>query len=354
MLMALLISCSISFGSSIRASTQGICMRARGFCRTRTEPMASLSGKGGLCLEPPSEDDLEVLEKRQLGHKVSSVVGCGARCKHGFPQAFAYDPISRAPWVVNGIVLPRKSKLESGLFRLSCPLLVKAIDEWEAEGAVQKLNDEIRASADVEVDPSEGAPQSLAARLDAAHHGHAEARQELIGPRLPQVLEEANAAGEDQRRVVEMVLRSGIAGQTRSKIDIKCVHAQLADHLCRSESNELAAELVRRLETRGVAVRGDDVCCSQCDLAVPERVARDTWWYEPSKNKWKLRKRQHRRREKRVAAAAAAAGSASGPMQAASGESGTWGVEGRDAPEWLGLPLEEEERRLRELDRASG
>ena len=88
--------------------------------------------------------------------------------------------------------------------------------------------------------------------------------------------------------------------QTRSKVDIKCVHAQLADHLCRSESNGLAAELVQRLEARGVDVRGNDECRTQCDMSVPESAARASWWYEPAKNKWKLRKRQHRRVQARV------------------------------------------------------
>ena len=50
-----------------------------------------------------------------------------------------------------------------------------------------------------------------------------------------------------------------------------------------------------------MAVRGDDACHAQCDPTVPEGVARETWWYEPAKNKWKLRKRQHRRRYKKAA-----------------------------------------------------
>jgi len=265
-------------------------------------------------LEPPSESDLEVLEKRQLGHKVSGVIGCGARCKHGFPQAFAYDPVTRAPWVVNGIVLPRKTKLESGLFRLSCPLLVKAIDEWEAEGAVVALNEEVRSSAcrdgmDQTADGTarEAIDDSLAAKLRQAQEEHAAARLELIGDRLPDVLEEAAAAGEEQERIAAMVLESGIAGQTRTKVDLKCVHAQLADHLCRSHSNGLAADLLKRLEDRGVPVRGDDSCHMQCNCNIPEHVARSQWWYEPAKNKWKLRKKQNRRKQKRAAGLTAGA-----------------------------------------------
>ena len=111
----------------------------------------------------------------------------------------------------------------------------------------------------------------------------------------------AAADGEEQSRITEMMLASGIAGQTIGKIDVKCVHAQLADHLCRSESNGVAAELLRRLELRGTEVDGNEACRVQCDLAVPEAEAREVWWYEPSKNKWKLRKEKQRRKAEKDA-----------------------------------------------------
>jgi len=56
-----------------------------------------------------------------------------------------------------------------------------------------------------------------------------------------------------------------------------------------------------RLEARGTPVHGDDDCCAQCDLSVPEGEARRRWWYEPAKNKWKLRKKLQRRKEKNIA-----------------------------------------------------
>jgi hypothetical protein len=139
------------------------------------------------------------------------------RCKHGFPQAFAFDPLTRAPWMVNGAELPRKSKLESGLFRLSCPMLVRAIDEWEGEGAVRAINDELREQPGDKSGCSGGG--DLAAKLEAAHVGHAAARREIIGERLHLLLDEAAATGEEQTRIITTVLESGIAGQTRSKVE---------------------------------------------------------------------------------------------------------------------------------------
>ena len=75
------------------------------------------SSSGYLSLEPLTDEDLAVIEERQLGHQASNIIGVGLRCKHGHPQAFAFDPVGRAPWRGG----ERKSSLESGLFRLSCP-----------------------------------------------------------------------------------------------------------------------------------------------------------------------------------------------------------------------------------------
>ena len=40
-----------------------------------------------------------------------------------------------------------------------------------------------------------------------------------------------------------------------------------------------------------MSVDGDDVCHNQCDLRKSTEEAMEGWWYEPSKNKWKLRKK---------------------------------------------------------------
>ena len=169
------------------------------------------------------------------------------------------DPVERKTFDTN-----RKVRLESGLFRLSCPLLVKAIDEWERKGAVADINAELATC--------EGDAAELAAHLDEAHAEHSLARKEIVGDRLERVRHEAQEQGSEI--ALDRVLDSGIAGQTRSKLDIKCVHAQLADHLCRSGSNKLASELIGRLEARGTPVSGDDNCCAQCDVRVPETQAR--------------------------------------------------------------------------------
>lgn len=288
-----------------------------------------------LSVTPATPGDLRVLEERQLGHRMTNVAGVGCRCVHGFAQAFAFDPLLRPEKVIGASKQDRskKTRLESGLFRLSCPLLVKAVDEWEAEGAVAGINAEIRAGAGLPAltwngqggDTGAGAgatgdggrPGAAAARaaaaaaargagglmgaLDEAHAAHSAARRELIGDRLPALLAEAAADGPVQTQTANLVLDSGIAGQTRSKVDVKCLHAQLADHLCRGESNGVGAHLIERLTARGVETRGTAACRAQCDLRVPESEARATWWYEPEKNHWKIRKKLRRRKAEKVA-----------------------------------------------------
>ena len=309
--------------------------RSRPYAPTRAPPPIA-SEQGNLGIEPPSEDDIRVIEERHLGHLMSNIIGVGMRCKHGYPQAFAFDPIDRAPWAF-GSTGQRKSKLESGLFRLSCPLLVKAIDEWEAEGAVKAINEEVISGADASGENcgDEDRGSSMAAMLEEAHAGHAEARMAIIGDRLPNLLESAAEVDDAQLNTVNMILKSGIAGQTRTKTDIKCVHAQLGDHLCRSASNGVAAELLRRLEEeRKIDVKGDCECCNQCDLSVPVSVAKTKWWYEPNKNKWKLRKQARRAKKLR------------------SQRQGTGQNDGGDADQ---LPFDELELRDADLpDRAGG
>lgn len=73
-----------------------------------------------------TEEDLRCIEERQLRHKAGTSVGVSPPCRHGFPQAFAFDPCGH--------------KISSGLFRLSCPMLVQAIDQLEDEGGIEDVN----------------------------------------------------------------------------------------------------------------------------------------------------------------------------------------------------------------------
>ena len=129
-----------------RRSTVRMCGAAVGSDSDGSRPYVASTLPGAepaapLSLWHATTDDRRVIEERQLEHQVN-LLAVGMRCKHGCPQAFAYDSLSRPGAMVvqkggqKTRVKPRSIPLESHLFRLSCPLLVKAIDEWEREGAV--------------------------------------------------------------------------------------------------------------------------------------------------------------------------------------------------------------------------
>ena len=272
--------------------------------------MAADALPAALPVEPVSAADRRVIEERQLGHRASNVLAVGTRCRHGFPQAFVWDALKR-PAAYDGNAASRggakqrakeraaagehnrKIALDSGLFRLSCPLLVKAADEWEAEGAVVNLNAEVSRSP------------PLAAALDGVNRDHANARRVLLGPRLAELMAESPPLDPSRAAMIDRVMASGVAGQTPTKPDVKCVHAQLAHRLCVGGADRAAAadgaplgdHLLETLRQRGVSVDGDTGCANQCSLAKPADDARDAgFWYTPAKNRWKLRTRQMRRK----------------------------------------------------------
>ena len=239
-------------------------------------------------LSPLGPDDLQTIE-RQLEVR-SHPVAIGPRCRHGAPQAFVLDPLNR---YLNENVHGGRIILESGLFRLSCPLLVKAIDEWEAEGAVEQLNSEIRSDA------------RKMDELRRVHRDHASSRATLYAVRARALLDEREADEHSHglREMLEVVLASGIAGQNVAKVDVKCLHAQVADGLCRSaegtmaEANPIASGILARLVASGVEVMGNAVCYEQCIACVPKEEAK--FHYTSVKNKSKLRKTLRRRKEGR-------------------------------------------------------
>jgi hypothetical protein len=69
---------------------------------------------------PATAKDLACIEGRQLLHPITCAGGPRQLCSHSFPQAFVFHP--------------SKTTFNSGIFRLCCPLLVKAVDEYEAQG----------------------------------------------------------------------------------------------------------------------------------------------------------------------------------------------------------------------------
>jgi hypothetical protein len=175
-------------------------------------------------------------------------------------------------------------RLQGNLFRLSCPLLVKAIDKWEAEGAVVAFNKKIAKSS------------SMVSELVKANNQNAQIRSLLLTPEILQPFVDDGGS-----RRVGAILESGIAGLSRAnKGDIKCLHAQVADHLCREKEggeNSVGEMVMQGLNKRGEETEGNDLCKQQCDSKCSKASA--SWWYLPKKNKQKLWQSQRNRREGR-------------------------------------------------------
>lgn len=225
--------------------------------------------------EKPSSSDIKCIEERQLEHKVQAFA-VGQRCRHGFPQAFGFHPILG-------------KKVTSGLFRLSCPLLVQAIDKWENEGAVREMSDMVRAS------------DAMSSNYVEANRRTAAIRRDLI-ERHEEGLDTVYAKLGSFN--TERYLSSGIAGIPEEHTwDIKCLHAHVADHLCRpnndsKDRNVIGEEALRKLaEEKGIDILGTDYCCQQCDIG-RERKPTD-WSYVPKKNRQGLRSTRKRRKELR-------------------------------------------------------
>lgn len=131
--------------------------------------------------------------------------------------------------------------------------------------------------------------------------------------------------------VAAVRLCSGITGITLDKVDdVKCVHAQLADVLCRSSSSgssskhnstnsngssgdgtvdgtsaaasisslapalTLGDTILAHLAANNVDISGCEACKHQCDVSRPKEAAE--FWYQPSKNKLGNRKTRNQRR----------------------------------------------------------
>lgn len=233
----------------------------------RAELVATLSAMTEHCT-PASADDVACIEERQLKHPISAMIAVGHRCKYGFPQALALDPLGREKYALGG------HPVDAALFRLTCPHLVKAIDEWEAEGAVRAFNKDLAADAE------------WARSNDAVNAQHRLIRHALVGS-------EEKRAELERHPVLSIILNSGLAGLTKPG-DVKCLHAQVADSLCRGD-NAVANAVLAGLRERGVDPEGGCSCWQQCDLK--HELGPESWQYQPVKNRQKLKATAERRRK---------------------------------------------------------
>jgi len=208
----------------------------------------------------PSYEDIVCISTRQLKNTFDcKEIVCAVpnkSCKHGFPQAFVNKPFNRS------------SRPDASLTRLSCPLLVQAVDKLEKNGAIDKLNNTLKDNVQIQQD------------LKEANEKCSKRRSVLANPDNIRYWEEKR--GIEQ---ISTISNSGVAGLSQTKLnDVKCLHAHLSDYLCFGE-NKIGKNVLDLLEGDNIPVNGNTQCWQQCDSK--HQISTNSWWYISSKKKVK-------------------------------------------------------------------
>jgi len=192
---------------------------------------------------PVVQSDIETLI-RQTGQVNPSRAAIGVPstcvCQHGFSQAFAMDP-------------HHGGRMNSGLLKLTCPHLVRAVDFLEDQGMIRELNERILQ----EIEEKDQGPLELSMRT--THERHATARKEMLTQQdIDQVQLRLGERG------TTAFLEAGVAGSSIGSRDSKCLHAWLADSLF-EESSPLGDIIKQELQKQNVNLSGTSACNKLCD-----------------------------------------------------------------------------------------
>jgi len=180
---------------------------------------------------------------RQTGQVSPSKAAIGVpsccNCQHGFPQVFSLDP------------LPATGRINSGLLKLTCPILVRAVDELEDEGLIHGFNKIVQEDPD------------LQSSILEAHNTHAIARKNgMREGEIESILETKLG-----QKGSSAFLQAGVAGSASGNVkDVKCLHAWLGDYLFRGpEKSPLGAMVASELYQKGFELKGTSNCHKFCD-----------------------------------------------------------------------------------------
>lgn len=237
----------------------------------------------------------------------------------------------------------KKRRINSGMVKLTCPLLVRAVDRLEDDGMIQYYNDRLvrhtKNSLDdgkeekKEDDDGDYDVKLLRESIWESHKAHATARTNILlhRPTIDNHVNNNDHQDDDDDDVLSYVketlgpngskafFSAGVAGATgkpsssndgnddTTEIDVKCLHAWLADYLFRGEDKSLLGAMVaHRLSSPSKeggegelfqgGIKGTIGCHALCDpkggggFVKPPPVAR---------NKQRLKGRKERERRKR-------------------------------------------------------
>ena len=212
---------------------------------------------------PVNSADIQTLIRQtNQENPANAVLGKPAtcRCAHGFPQAFSLDPTSQ-------------NRLNSGLLKLTCPLLVNSIDSLEDDGFIDEINSMLRNESDITSDTESSL--RLTASVNEAHAIHAKSRLDLLSKDAIERLEtKLGKQGKDY------FMKAGVAGTNPSaeNSDIKCLHAWMADSLFRSSTinhHPIGQLIEYALLKRGISTKGTDNCHVVCSGANSSVTSQD-------------------------------------------------------------------------------
>ncbi len=84
-------------------------------------------------LTPLNDSDRRTICLKQFQFDSKRIIGsCSTTCRKGYPQVIVMYPVNLT-----------SSTISSGILRLTCPHLVREIDQLEREGSVKKYNENL-------------------------------------------------------------------------------------------------------------------------------------------------------------------------------------------------------------------
>eukprot|EP00186_Timspurckia_oligopyrenoides_P002345 CAMPEP_0182450492 /NCGR_PEP_ID=MMETSP1172-20130603/41602_1 /TAXON_ID=708627 /ORGANISM="Timspurckia oligopyrenoides, Strain CCMP3278" /LENGTH=161 /DNA_ID=CAMNT_0024648109 /DNA_START=306 /DNA_END=788 /DNA_ORIENTATION=- len=153
-----------------------------------------------------------------------------------------------------------KDKMTSSLYLLTCPRLVRIVDNLESDGGIERYNEKLEKSAE------------LQDAMRQIHERHSKTRIQYVG--------EHNLARNREkfgRERADVIIYSGITGMTPTQVtDIKCLHAHLADYLCTGE-NIFGRMILDEIHTKLlIDTDGESGCWQMCDPL--HALSEDSYW----------------------------------------------------------------------------
>jgi hypothetical protein len=222
----------------------------------------------------PSDVETSIRQTGQVNPSRAAIgIPSTCACQHGFPQAFSLDPF-------------HAGRMNSGLLKLTCPHLVRAVDALEDRRMIHDVNQLILEES---VNVAHDGKKTLNSAMTDAHERHATARKKMLTQQeLDQIQSKLGEQG------MKSFIDSGVAGATIGSQDSKCLHAWLADALFFGPT-PLGDIIREELEKQNVDISGTPTCRMNCDPNCSPSMANPP----KARNKQRLRSIKETERKKR-------------------------------------------------------